>query len=82
MLWRGYLQYNLARARIIEYLLSNSSERFALESNVLQILEECVRTRKNICYMFEKSNSFLAGKFADELERATSLRKSFVKNKK
>ena len=81
MLWRGYLQYNLARTRVIEYLLSSAQERSALEGNVLQILEECVRTRKNICYMFEKSNSFLAGKFADELDRATKLQKSFVKNK-
>lgn len=70
--------YTVAYNRVLKELGAETEDEY----NVLQILEDCVRTRKNICYMFEKSNSFLAGKFADELDRAAKLQKSFVKNKR
>lgn len=77
ILWNGYLKYNLARCRVMKYLLSDNAEREAQKSELMQLLDDCVLTRKNVCHMMSKEG-YLTEAFRKEYNTAAILRDNFA----
>lgn len=77
ILWEGYIKYNQARAKVMEYLLMNNTERKKKYREILDLLDDSVLAREKICYLFTKEG-YLQNKFEEEKERAIKLRKTFI----
>ncbi len=82
ILWEGYISYNKVRVDIIKYLLDikivTGRERYKEKQKIFKQLDDVVRKRKEIKFLFERDNSYLDTKFEEEVEYAEKLRKSFT----
>lgn len=82
ILWEGYISYNKVRVDIIKYLLDikivTGRARYKEKQKIFKQLDDVVRKRKEIKFLFERDNSYLYTKFEEEVEYAEKLRKSFT----
>lgn len=83
MIWKGYISYNLARVKVMRYLVSPDD---VYKADVEDCLERAVRDRDNILYLIwsdseslSQKQSFLNRKFCEELTRAKKLIAEFSK---
>jgi hypothetical protein len=69
ILWQGYIKYNIARTRVMNYLLeaTNSEE-------ILKYIDEVISIRDSVCYLFQYGeNTYLNSRFKIEYNNAVNL---------
>ena len=78
IIWEGYLDYNIVRVSILQFLFMDKKQRKRRYSEILKDIDECIIARQHICFMFS-SEGYLKEQFDQEVFRAKRLKKSFVK---
>ena len=77
MIWEGYIQYNVVRTKIMNFLCVDEEKQKDIYTEVIEDLEKCVTTRQNICYLFAKEG-YLQEQFEKEKILAQKLRDAFI----
>lgn len=78
ILWNGYLKYNLVRCEIMMFMISDNEKKLKMKNLIVDLLNDCVRTRTNICYIIN-IEGFLKKSFEKELKSASNLKENFMK---
>ena len=80
-IWNGYISYNLARVRVMKYLLNPTDDE---KNNIRKYLDTVIRNRKKILYTVwgeiipKENQSFLHECFIKELQSAQRLHQEFL----
>lgn len=72
VLWDGYIKYNEVRLKVMEYMITQNNK-----DNILKDIREVINIREMVCFLFDKSSSFLDEKFMEEHNRSIKLYESF-----
>lgn len=80
MIWNGYISYNLARVKVMKYLLKPNSED---KKQIVSYLKTVIHNRKRILYTIwnekatESNGSYLKKRFQREIDHAVRLYTEF-----
>lgn len=80
ILWNGFLSYNIARVKIMVWLLNKPKEKEEADQ-ITALLAQTVSMREKVLYYYgqpELCGQYLSGQLKEELRRAFELQKEFA----